>query len=359
LIPLRPATYSAAPLAADQPLPFVQNVGQLPPGVRFGLLGGALLVADVALWLNLPAPEQPGDQPEARQGVHLKLSFVGAARPHIEPFDRLPATLNYFRGADPAGWRANLPVWGGVRLTELYPHIDLELRGTNGRLAPRLVARPGADPGAVRLRVEGAETLALAGDTLRLTTAAGPFALPLFRFTSSDSAVRLPAAQPELHGQEVAAPLAAAPVGADAPAPADSTHLRYSTLLGITGTNEGDSITVDASGQAYISGYTNSDLFPTTPGAYIHDSTGIDVIVAKWSANGQQLLYATVIGGSGIDYADNIALGPDGSIFLAGNTASADFPTTSGAFDRATSGINSATRESYLLKLSPAGDQLS
>lgn len=70
---------------------------------------------------------------ESRHGVHLRLSFPGAnPQLALEPFHPLPTTLSYFRGADPAGWPANVPVWGGVRYANLYPNIDLELSDAGG-----------------------------------------------------------------------------------------------------------------------------------------------------------------------------------------------------------------------------------
>ena len=113
-----------------------------------------------------------------RQAVNIKLSFV-AANPHprIEPFDRLDTVVSYFIGNDPDQWRPDVPVWGGVRYVDLYPGVDLEVTSEGGRMVQRLAARPGADLAAVQLRVEGADAVAVDGDALRLTTAAGEFDL--------------------------------------------------------------------------------------------------------------------------------------------------------------------------------------
>ncbi len=101
---------------------------------------------------SLRSGEGPGERGEVH-GVYLRLTFPGAnPRPRLEPFHRLDTVVSYFIGNDPDQWRLNVPVWGGVRYADLYPGIDLELTGQNGRLVPRLVARPGADLGAVRLR---------------------------------------------------------------------------------------------------------------------------------------------------------------------------------------------------------------
>ena len=67
-----------------------------------------------------------------------------------------------------------------MRYHDLYPGVDLVLGdGASGALPWRLEAQPGADSSAVRLRVEGADSLALDGRLLRIGTAAGDLALPL------------------------------------------------------------------------------------------------------------------------------------------------------------------------------------
>ncbi len=102
--------------------------------------------------------------------------FVGA-----NPHPRLDTHVSYPLGDDPAKWRTDVPVWGGVRYVDLYPWIDLEVGERRGL---RLIAHPGAAPSTVRLRVKGADEIAMDGDRLRLNTAIGAFSLP--PFLSSD-----------------------------------------------------------------------------------------------------------------------------------------------------------------------------
>ena len=72
--------------------------------------------------------------------VNLRLSFPGASpHPRLEPFDRLETHVSYFIGADPEKWRADVPVWGGVRYRNLYPGLDLEITGENGQWQWKLV----------------------------------------------------------------------------------------------------------------------------------------------------------------------------------------------------------------------------
>src|SRR4051794_5629211 len=112
-------------------------------------------------------------------------------------------------------------------------------------------------------------------------------------------------------------------------------HVIYASYLGSpAGEDQIQSIVVDARGHAFISGFAANGL-PTTPGAY--DTTfngGGDAFVAELSADGSRLLYSTFIGGSSSEGAGALALDPDGSVTITGQTSSADFPTTAGAVER-------------------------
>ena len=84
--------------------------------------------------------------------------------------------------------------------------------------------------------------------------------------------------------------------------------LEYSTYLGGSGWDEGQSIAVDSSGNAYVTGYTRSTNFPTN-NAYqgTYGGSG-DAFVAKLSATGNSLVYSTYLGGSGGDEGFGIAV---------------------------------------------------
>ncbi len=115
---------------------------------------------------------------------------------------------------------------------------------------------------------------------------------------------------------------------------ASGTGLTYATYLGGTGCDAARAIAVDAIGNAYIAGTASSADFPTTAGVIqpLMKSTSPEGFVAKLNATGSALLFSTYIGGTWEDAVNAVALAQDGSIVLAGTTASADFPVTSGAF---------------------------
>jgi len=341
-----PATPSRAQAVAglqNAPMMFIENAGQFDARAHFQVRGGngTLWLTDDALWFTLlERPASPASLPEKEEGgrevrgVNLKLSFVGAnPHPRLEPFRRLDTHVSYFMGNDPARWRANVPVWGGVRYVDLYPGIDLELSGGGGVWQPRLAAHAGADLSLVRLRIEGAEALALQGSRVQISTALGAYALPLLLVTSSDGgAVPAWGQGPAVRGNEVTAPFGP---GEDVAVsqPAGPTDIVYSTFLGGSGDDYGRHITVDASGAAYITGFTSSTDFPTTPGAFQTTLAGgtFDGFVTKLNAAGNALIYSTFLGGTGVDAPYGIMVDATGTAYVAGRTSSTDFPITPGA----------------------------
>jgi len=103
-------------------------------------------------------------------------------------------------------------------------------------------------------------------------------------------------------------------------------------------------IQIDRAGNIYVAGAV------APPNAKTGDA--VDAVVAKLSADGS-LVYKSVLGGSALDEATAIALGTDGSVYVAGFTLSKDFPVTSGALQSTLGTANGG--QAFLAKLSPNG----
>ena len=136
---------------------------------------------------------------------------------------------------------------------------------------------------------------------------------------------------------------------------ADGSTLIYSTYLGGEANEQGQDIVVDGSNYAYITGYTNSDHFPTN-GAFqpnnAHQGSS-DVFVTKLNATGDGLVYSTYLGGSGGDNGYAIAVDATGCAYITGSTFASNFPTCN-AFQAQRNGPVDA----FITKLSATGDDL-
>lgn len=355
----------------------IENVGQFPAEVRYQVRsasGGGLWLAADALWMTihgtrddqmglLPAPvglagaaSAPPAAAQPRQGINLRFSFEGAnPSPELVPFGPLDTSVSYFPGPDPTGWRAGVPVWRGVRYLDLYPGIDLELAARDGRYAHRLIFHSGADPGNVRLRVEGASDLSLEGvpqagqaGYLRVVTALGDVRWPLFEAVAPDGSLpELPSVpQPYLDAgaQVVVAPLylpaEGEPRGAAALArglPGEELGLDHDDPLSQGGNDVSYDVAVDAGRNAYVTGYTYRPATLGPAGPFVVAAPGggnLDAFVLKMGAGGTGLAYAAFWGGSGDDAGRAIAVDGQGSAYVAGTTYSPDLPLPAASLDR-------------------------
>ncbi len=107
--------------------------------------------------------------------------------------------------------------------------------------------------------------------------------------------------------------------------PAGSTVL-YATYIGGSGEDRGAAIAVDSQGQAYVAGFTQSVNFPVASPAHAGLAGGRNAFALKLSALGSMLIYSTYLGGSAWDQGTAIAVDASGNAYVAGDTQSANFP---------------------------------
>ena len=342
----------SGPTAADagrpsgRPAVFEPNVGQVDPRVRFlsRARGYTLYLTDTEAVLALNGG--PGD------GTVLRMSLVGAQRsPRVTGVGKLPGIVNYFIGDDPARWRTNIPTYSGVKYAGVYPGVDVVYYGRDGQLEYDFVVAPGADPRALTLAFEGPDKLDVdAQGNLVLRTAAGELRLRKPLVYQEVDGTRKPVAgayvlkSRDRVGFQVAAYDTGKPLVID-------PGLEYASYLGGSRDDRGLGIAVDAAGNVYVTGSTSSPNFRTTVGAHDRKLGGhTDAFVTKLDAAGH-LVYSTYLGGGGPDAGHAIAVDALGNVFVTGETQSADFPVTTGAFD----GSNNGATDVFVTKLSPSG----
>jgi hypothetical protein len=142
---------------------------------------------------------------------------------------------------------------------------------------------------------------------------------------------------------------------------AAGSALVYSTYLGGSGNGytNGWRIAVDSSGNAYVTGYTQSTDFPTVNALQPTNYGGWDAFVAKLNAAGSALVYSTYLGGSGYDSSYGIAVDAAGNAYVVGITNSPDFPTVN-PFQATCGGCNASTGiyDAFVAELNAAGSAL-
>src|SRR6266540_3843297 len=337
------------------PLYFIENRGQLDSRVAYYVQGRDTTLYFTADGMTLVETEQKRGEnsakgrlekaslgrsipaPEAGSRWVVKLNFVGAnPNPKITAGDRMPAVLSYFKGPKEK-WNAGLSTYGSIVYSDLWPGIDLIYAGTANRLKYTFLVKPGADPARIRLAYRGVEGIRLndAGQ-LEVGTPAGVL--------QDDR----PYAYQEVEGHRVGVNAAYSLDPASAGGPhrygfalgsydrgkplvLDPAMFVYCGYIGGSGglRDSGNSIAVDSSGNAYITGATDSTDFPATFGPDLTFNGGLyDAFVAKINAAGTALVYCGYIGGTGEDVGLGIAVDSSGNAYVTGFTSStqATFP---------------------------------
>jgi hypothetical protein len=351
----------AAPEAATYgqlPLHFEANRGQAHADVQFLARGAGygvyLMPSQAVLALST---QMRASATMAPTTAALRLAIVGGdPRAAATASDELPGKANYFVGKDPAEWRTGVPTYARVHYRDVYAGIDVVYYGRQGQLEYDFVLAPGADPQRIVLRFGGADRVEIdAQGDLVLYTAAGAI-----RQKKPVIYQVLDGARREIDGgyvlgrrQRVSFTIGA--YDRRQPLIIDPVVLSYATFIGGSGTDYGVGIAADADGSVYTAGLAASIDFPTTSGAFRTTNGGSgDAFVAKLDPTGSTLVYATFLGGSGHEHAEQIAVDATGSAYVLGHTRSTDFPTTSGSVQTTPGGMDDA----FVAKLDPTGAAL-
>ena len=334
-------------------------------------------------------PEGVGWADAMAASALVRLEFRGGnPETRLSGVNAQPGKINYIRGQDPKIWRRNVPHFARVRYQGLYPGVDAMFYGDQRQMEFDFDVSPGADPSAIRLHVDGAASVELTDDGgLEAKTSAGVVSLLApklyqekaggrreiegrfvwrergeigFETAVYDHAQALvidPQAYVKRPGGRqtrakqggVRGPKGKYGAPPDSPPPTGGS-VALSTFLGGTYDDSIQAIAVgQTSGHVYVAGFTDSYDFPLVGstsgygygGSYytncqIPQNPCGDAFVAEFDVStisAPQLLNSVYIGGSNDDVAWALALDNNDEPYLAGQTDSADFPTTSGAFE--------------------------
>jgi hypothetical protein len=352
------------------PLVFEENVGQTDARVDFiARTGGyTAFITPTGPVFSIVSADRPTrdvqgpttpESAEAVGGAAIHMQVLGG-NPGAQPtaVNRQPGIVNYFIGNDPSHWHANVSTFGGVQYKDAYPGINLVYYGNGQQLEYDFVVSPGADPNQIGLSFAGANNVEInpEGDLL-LRTAAGELVQHKpFTYQEVGGTRREVPSSYVVEGTEVRFEISA--YDKTTPLVIDPLVMEYSTYLGSSDTNYFEwceDIAVDSAGNAYVTGRTPSNRFPTTPGTFDSSFNGdYEAFVTKLNTSGSALVYSTYLGGSEADYGYGIAVDGDGNAFVTGSLESNNFPTTPTAFDKTFNGGS----DMFVTKLNSTGSSL-
>lgn len=138
----------------------------------------------------------------------------------------------------------------------------------------------------------------------------------------------------------------------------DGSQILLSDSLGLPGGSLVSTVNASAlapNGGLVLAGTTDGTAFPTTPGAYLsaRPNANLDGFILEWDYHANNITHSTLIGGSNQDRVTNLAIDSSGDVYVAGYSASTDFPVTPGAFYSPGAVVNSQVVNDFVAKLDP------
>jgi len=285
---------------------------------------------------------QPPSPNESKSVVLCTRLVGGCPLAVVQGLDELPVKSNYFLGNDPRKWLTGVTNYARVRYHEVYTGVDLIYHANQNHLEYDFNVAPGGNPGVIRLAFEGAQKMQIDGNGDLILSADGlevrqrrPVAYQEIDGIKKKVSGRYIKRGARQVGFEVGRYDPGQQLVID-------PETVYSTYFGGNGDDEGRSIGVDFAGNVYVTGSTQSTNFPTGSPSQPPYGGRSEAFVAKIDATGSTLLYFTYLGGRDFDGSTSIAVDASGSAYVTGYTSSNNFPTTPGAFQPVLRGIQDA-----------------
>jgi len=301
------------------PMSFEANRGQTDASVKFFTRAAGynlyLTASEAVMVVSKTAAE--GTEPEV-----LRMKLKGAnANPSVRGMEIMPGYTNYLLGNDRSKWLTDVKRYGKVKFGQVYPGIDMVYRFEKGNVEYDFVVAPGANPGRILMGFKGAKTLRLDPQgNLVLRTGTGELTCKAPELYQTLGARRVPvkgrfvlAANNNVRF-EVGDYIKSRELVID-------PSLGYSSFLGGTVDDKGYAVTVDATGNAYLTGTTISADFPGVAGStQTFNGGGTDIFVAKVNPSGSATVWATYYGGAGDDSGLGISVDGTGKVYVTGST---------------------------------------
>jgi hypothetical protein len=329
-------------------IPFIPNEGQMDERVKYYArsFGGTVFVTEVGeIFYSLPKREEEG---KTLRGWVLKEELLGGRVRGVKGQEEAPTRVSYFIGNDASQWRSNISTYGSVSFGEVYEGIEVKLRAYGRSVEKLFYVRPGVEPGVIRLRLSGTESLGVNGEgELEMRTGLGEvkFSRPV-AYQEVEGERRYVEVSYQVEGKEYGFKLGDYERGRELVIDPllQSTYLGGSGgYLGGSGDDYAYSIAIDSGGNVFVAGWAWSSDFPgTAGGAQPSQSQSPDAFVSKLNPTLTTLLQSTYLGGSDMDYAYSIAIDSGGNVYVAGWTFSYDFPGTTGGAQPSNSGNTDA-----------------
>jgi len=356
---------------AQQTLSFAENKGQWHANAlyRAEIPGGAMFISNAGPVYHFASQEdldhiheQAHEHPEkdftaSKVRVHAyRLQFVQAnPQPLTVPKEKISYYENFFQGNDPSKWAGNVHHFKSVAQKNVFDHIDLVYYAKEKSLKYDFIVNPGAAPGSIQLKMEGAKASINDQKQLVIRTSVNtviedaPVAFQVIQGETLFVACNYHLQQ-DIIGFETGKYNKQYPLIID-------PDLIFATYSGAQSSSfYSYTSTFDYAGNTITAALGFGMGWPTQTGAYdVTFNSVTDVALMKLNATGTSRLFATYLGGNSGDFPYSLAASNANHIFLVGNTQSLDFPVTQNALQHTFGG---GYNDIFISKISSDGTQL-
>ncbi len=320
---------------------FVPNEGQWPNEVHamYEMPGSRVFVTDFGMRIVSSDQKSIREVHDTRnfdlpvRGSFYDMRLKGGKLHHMLKADSLAVRLNFFLGKDPGKWKSDIHPVQQLTFPDVYPGIDLVFHNDDEAVKYEFVIHPGANPAAIAWEVSGAAvSLSKRGDLTYKTTFGQMQEEKPYIYEQLESGTREVAGGFLLAGSEIS--FKTGKYNKRKTLVIDP-RLIFATFTGSTSDNWGFTATSDSVGNGYLGGVCEAPGYPISTSAFDFSYNGgrWDMVISKFSANGQQLLYSTYIGGNDNEYPLSMVTNANEELIILGKARSADYPVLATAYD--------------------------
>ena len=279
----------------------------------------------------------------------------------VKPKGELPGKqyYNYFCGGEGVTSYAGIHPVQRVVYENLWDGIDLIVTSQGSHFKYEFIVKPNADPSQIAWNYDGLDTMLLQKGDLVLSNSIGkyldrvPIAYQLNNGRMSEIEIAY-----SLSNKKVSFSIGAF-ISADTLI--IDPVLVASTFVGSTSTQNGVELWgyhagYDQEGNILLASMPSEPVFSATTGAFLMNFSGgyVDIGISKFDPNGNELLWASYLGGSGNETPSTFVCSNLNEVYLCGTTTSPDFPIASNGFDTSIGGF----MDIFIVKISEDGSVL-
>ena len=244
---------------------------------------------------------------------------------------------NYYLDEDPSNWATGCRAFEEVIYSDLYPGINLRMYSQNNLMKYDLVLQKGADAAQVKFSYKGLEKMAVRNNQLHCETKINTIIenIPYAYQVNAKGRRQEVRCEFQLKNGEVSFHF---PDGYDQKQKlVIDPELIFSTFSGSVSDNFGYTACFDDDGNLYSGGIVFGNRFPSSVGQS-YKGGSYDIAILKYDSSGQQLLYATYLGGTSPDTPHSLIVNNQNELVVLGTTGSSDYPTSADAYDKTFNG---------------------